>query len=234
MRSVQIDEGDAVELLKGTKWFWQKTGSTFAGLLKSAYQKARSTTKTYISSVQGSGAANHLWSQGKEGTQMWRWMDDDTAGKAMTKQLLATKPGAILQNTDSMCTSFHESWGDHPHFTSNDGKQIKMRIRCAAGCKATPTYGTGSLGTEGELTTLPGQRYLVVDVKPGDHNHPQGVFIDVIMLPPDPGFVAQLKGQTLAKSLRSNSQWDKKKTVIVYRREPSRTRQAQPVLAILM
>jgi len=110
----------------------------------------------------------------------------------------------------------------------------EMRIRCAAGCKATPTYGTGSLGTEGELTSLPGQRYLVVDVQPGGHNHPQGVFIDVIMLPPDPGFVAQLKGQTLAKSLRSNSQWDKKKTVIVYRREPSRTRQAQPVLAILM
>jgi hypothetical protein len=257
MKLCQIDEGDAVALLKRTKWFWQKSGTSFAGMLKAAYQKVRSTTKTYISSVQGSGAANHLWSHGKssydstpinkvtagiyddavdlpEGTQMWRWMDDDTAGKSMTKQLLATKPGAILQNTDSMCTSFHESWGDSPHFTNGDGKQIKMRIRCAAGCKATPTYGTGSLGSEGELTTLPGQRYLVVDVQPGGHNHPQGVFIDVIMLPPDTGFVAQLKGQTLAKSLRSNSEWDKKETVIVYRQEPSRTRQARPVLAILM
>lgn len=256
MKLCQIDEGDAVALIKGTKWIWQKSGNAFVASLKHGYAKARSTTKTYISSVQGSGAANHLWSQGKtsydstpinkvtagiyedavdlpEGTQMWRWMDDDTAGKSMTKQLLATKPGAILQNTDSMCTSFHESWGNSPHFTNGDGKQIKMRIRCAAGCKATPTYGTQSLGSEGELTTLPGQRYLVVDVKPGDSQHPNGVYLDVIMLPPDPGFVAQLNGQTLAKSLRSSSEWDKKKTVIVFRQEPSRTRQARPILAIV-
>lgn len=256
MKLCQIDEGDAVALIKGTKWIWQKSGNSFVASLKHGYAKARSTTKTYISSVQGSGAANHLWSQGKksydstpinkvtagiyedavdlpEGTQMWRWMDDDTAGKSMTKQLLATKPGAILQNTDSMCTSFHESWGNTPHFTNGDGKQIKMRIRCAAGCKATPTYGTQSLGSEGELTTLPGQRYLVVDVKPGDSQHPNGVYLDVIMLPPDPGFVAQLNGQTLAKSFRSSSEWDKKKTVIVFRQEPSRTRQARPILAIV-
>lgn len=256
MKLCQIDEGDAVALTKGTKWFWQKSGNAFVASLKHGYAKARSTTKTYISSVQGSGAANHLWSQGKtsydstpinkvtagiyedavdlpEGTQMWRWMDDDTAGKSMTKQLLATKPGAILQNTDSMCTSFHESWGNTPHFTNGDGKQIKMRIRCAAGCKATPTYGTQSLGSEGELTTLPGQRYLVVDVKPGDSQHPNGVYLDVIMLPPDPGFVAQLNGQTLAKSFRSSSEWDKKKTVIVFRQEHSRTRQARPILAIV-
>jgi predicted DNA-binding WGR domain protein len=217
MKLAHMDESDAKALLSEVKWVWQNTGTSFGQKLKAAYHAATDLVKKYVHGVQSTGAVNHIWSQGSashygvpikkltaniykdavevpDGTQMWRWMDDDTAGKSMTKQFLASKPGMILQNTDSMCTSFHETWGDHPHFTNGDGKQVLMRIRCAPGVKVTPTYGTGSLGSEGELTTLPGQRFLVVDIQPGGPKHPQGVFLDVIALPPDPGFVAKLQG----------------------------------------
>jgi len=228
----EVDEA-TIDALKGAyKWIWQKSGNAFTQGLKSVFAKVSSLTQKYIKSVQANGVVNHVWSQGKkiwnnentnkmaagiyadavevpEGTQLWRWMDDDTAGHAMTKQFLASKPGSVLQNTDSMCTSFHEHWSDTPHFTKHDGKEVLMRIRCANGMKMTPTYATGSLGGEGEFTTLPGQRFVVLDIQPGGPLHPQGAILDVLALPPDDGFVAQLNDSAFWKSFFGRSQWVK-------------------------
>lgn len=221
-----IDVDDAKALLNTQEWHWLKSGDSFTDKLKAAYKKAKSATKEYIQGVQSTGYVNHIWSQGKKvwqgnniqtltagiyedaveipaGAQLWRWMDDDTVGKEMTKQFLAAKPGAIIQNTDSMCASFHEHWGNGPHFTNHDGKEVLMRIRCAKGTLGTPTYGTGSLGSEGEITTMPGQRFVVVDIQKGGPKHPDGVFLDVIALPPDEGYLAQLgANMTLNKALK--------------------------------
>jgi len=128
---------------------------------------------------------------------MWRWMDDTTAGKSMSKALLNAKPGLILQNTNSMCTSYAEHWGDKPRF----GSDVLMRIRCAKGVKVTPSAGSGSHSKEYELTTLPGQRFLVVGVKEGVPGNASGVLLDVIALPPDQGYVAQLNDPAYYKSV---------------------------------
>lgn len=253
MKLAHLDPDEAKAMLSEVKWVWQKTGSAFGQKLKAGYHAASPLTKQYIHGVQASGSVNHIWSQGKseqygvpinkltasiyadavevpEGTQMWRWMDDDTAGKSMTKMFLASQPGAVIQNTDSMCTSFHEHWGDHPHFVSPADKAVKMRIRCAPGVKVTPSWGSGGFGSEGELTTLPGQRFLVVDIQKGGHDHPNGAFIDVIALPPDPGFVAKLGGTALNKSFTRGQKWAQKKIVIVSRLAPSQTRPAPLIL----
>ena len=120
--------------------------------------------------------------------QFWRWMDDTSAGKWMSKKLLECKPGDVLQNTDSMCASFSESWGDSPKF----GHEVRLRLRCAKGAKMTPTWGSGGHGSEGELTTLPGQRFVVLGVKKGIPGNANGVDLDVLVLPPHQGFVEKL------------------------------------------
>lgn len=221
MKLGQVSQ-DVVESLKNAvDWKWTSPGKSpgYFQMLKGVYSKARQSVKEYISGVQSSGYVNHIWSQGKkewqghtinqltadiyadavevdEGTQMWRWMDDDTAGKMMTKQFLSSHPGDILQNTDSMCTSFHEHWNESTHFVKDSSKALLMRIRCVKGVKMSPTYATGSLAGEGEFTTLPGQRFIVIGIQKGGKLHPDGVFLDVIALPPDDGFVAQLGAAT--------------------------------------
>ena len=120
-----------------------------------------------------------------------------TDEKAMSKALLDVKPGLIFQNTDSMCTSYSKSWGNKPRF----GDDILMRIRFTKGCKVLPSAGSGNFQREYELTTLPGQRFMVVGVQKGIPENPNGVLLDVIALPPDPGYVAQLKDELYYKSV---------------------------------
>jgi len=197
--------------------------------MKSGFANISSAVRAYISEVQASGWINHIWSQGKtevsasgnngsysggvfglsakiyqeakdipENSQLWRWMSDSTAGKSMTQQLLSAKPGLVIQNTNSMCCSFEQSWGDSPHF----GKDVLLRIRCPKGAKGTMSFASGAFGKEHEITTLPGARFVVVSTTKGVPTNPNGVLVDVVMLPPDDGYLSKLAGlESLGKSI---------------------------------
>jgi predicted DNA-binding WGR domain protein len=219
----QID--DVHDLITGIKWHFHDTAGPWVKAMKSKFGAISSHVKAYIHAVQDSGWVNHIWAQGKktidvnshgfnysggiqaltkkiydeaaelpEGTVLRRGMTDSSAGKSMTKQLLAAKPGLVIQNTDSMCASYYEthSWGG----------DIEMTIRCPKGCKATPSFASGRFGGEHEVTTLPGQRYVVLSVKPKASG--KGVQLEVLMLPPHEGYVAELgKLAAVGKALQS-------------------------------
>lgn len=137
-----------------------------------------------------------------EGTQLWRWMADTTAGGGMSKQLLDAKPGTVIQNTNSMCCSYSESWGDNPKFGGGSAHPVLMRIRCPKGAKGTASFASGSFGKEYEITTLPGARFVVVETKKGVPGNPNGVLLDVVMLPPDDGYLSHLASlEALGKSM---------------------------------
>ena len=213
---IHLGKVDGVaDLVKSIKWKWnKKSDSKFTSMLQSAYSKLSKHMKNYISAVQASGAINHVWSFGthpdqygvdlpkqtlaaliyqeglemEEGTQTFRWLNDTSSGKWMSKKLLQCGEGDVLQNTDSMCASFQEHWGNSPQF----GSHIRMRMRCLKGAKMTPSWGSGGFNSEGELTTLPGQRFVVLSSKKGIPGNPDGVDLDVLVLPPHDGFVAKL------------------------------------------
>lgn len=117
-------------------------------------------------------------------------MHDTTAGKIMTKQFLEATPGLVIQNTDSMCTSYKEEW----HW---DG-DIQMTIRCGNGCRALPSFATGAYSAEHEITTLPGARFVLINAKKvGSTTN-----VEVLMLPPHDGYVSELdKLKQLGKAI---------------------------------
>lgn len=222
---------DSVEdAMAESKWRFLSASDPFINSAEAAYKGYSSLTKGYISGVQASGSINHVWSQGKsghvhglgvtkekiaaqlyhdatelpDGTTLWRWMDD-SAGTTM-KGLLDAKPGDTFQNTDSMCSSYKDSWGNSKHF----GSHIRLKIRCAKGSKAIISYGSGSYSSEGEFTTLPGARFLIVSTKKGIPGNANGVDVECIMLPPDEGYVAELgKLAQITKAATIASPWHK-------------------------
>jgi len=223
---IHLGKVDGVaDLVKTIPWKWQKKDTKFTDLLKNSYAKLSSHIKKYISAVQASGAINHVWSLNKdpdqygvalkrhslaaqiyeeglemeEGTQTYRWLNDTSNNKWMSQKLLDCDVGDVLQNTDSMCASFQEHWGNSPQF----GTHIRMRMRCLKGAKMTPSWGSGGYNSEGELTTLPGQRYIVLSTKKGIPGNADGVDMDVLVLPPHDGYVAKLLDlKKLGKALR--------------------------------
>jgi predicted DNA-binding WGR domain protein len=208
---------DISGLVAGMKWSFLKAGGKFVQEAKAKHSSLSAAVRGYISSVQSSGSINHSWSQGKttvqsggksvgiqgltakiyaeaqelpEGTTLIRGMSDTSSGKSMCKQLLACAPGTVIQNTDSMCASYNEnhSWGG----------DVQMTIRCAKGCKATLSFASGSFSGEHEITTLPGQRYVVLSTKKIGGT----VHLEVLMLPPHEGYVSELsKLSALGKAI---------------------------------
>jgi predicted DNA-binding WGR domain protein len=219
MKLGQID--DVSELLEGYKWHFLTKQSAWVKECYNGFSKLSSAVKAYVGAVQSSGWINHVFSQGKktvsasgnggkfeggvqtlaakvykdaveipEGVIMYRGMSDNTAGKSMTQQFLNAKPGLIIQNTDSMCSSYNEnhSWGGG----------VQLKIRCSKGSKGIPSFASGNYGSEHEITTLPGQRFVVLGVEKSG----SGVKVDVLMLPPHDGYVAELgKLEALGKAL---------------------------------
>jgi len=208
---------DISGLVAGMKWSFLKAGGKFVQEAKAKHSSLSAAVRGYISSVQSSGSINHSWSQGKttvqsggkavgiqgltakiyaeaqelpEGTTLIRGMSDTSSGKSMCNQLLACAPGTVIQNTDSMCASYNEShsWGG----------DVQMTIRCAKGCKATLSFASGSFSGEHEITTLPGQRYVVLSTKKIGGT----VHLEVLMLPPHDGYVSELsKLSALGKAI---------------------------------
>jgi len=215
----QID--DVHSLVSRYKWSYLTSTSKFVEDAKAGFKKLSSAVRAYISAVQASGWINHVWSQGKptvdasgnsgsysggvqtlsakiyddaleipEGTTLTRGMYDTTAGKSMTKQLLNATPGLVIQNTDSMCASYKEGWGW--------GGDVVLTIRCGEGCKGTPSFASGHFGSEHEITTLPGQRFVVLS----SEQKGKTVHVELLMLPPHDGYVVELgKLETLGKAI---------------------------------
>lgn len=137
----------------------------------------------------------------EEGTRIHRWMN---MTQAMMDQLVKEGPGLVFQNADSMCCSVIKDWGDQSHF----GSGAFLNITYAKGAKALESLGSGSFkatkfdkdghplftsGAEAEVTTLMGQRFVVLGVKKGNASSSNGITLDLLMLPPHEGYTADLK-----------------------------------------
>jgi hypothetical protein len=156
-------------------------------------------TKKYISSVHGSGAINRAFDQGQKtfhsfdlketakqlykdatplpvGAKLHKWIDIPAH---MLDQLKKAPAGTVFQSGGGMCTSIS------PTATSGFG-QYKMTMTAGVGAKAIHTHASGGHPDEQEITTLPGQRYMIT----GKSTSEKGTFnLEVVLLPPDPKWV---------------------------------------------
>jgi hypothetical protein len=168
--------------------------------------------KSWLAHVQGSGS-NNLGDKNptedqkqtiamayahatelEEGTKIFRWLG---VPKDMMKQLKAAPDGHVFENPRSTCTSKKVGWDQTPHF---DGAQngsygneegMLMEMIYAKGAKGLSTYGASNhfKTTEQEITSLPGQRYMILKRE----THPSGrPKFTVLVLPPDPTYIAAL------------------------------------------
>lgn len=159
--------------------------------------------KKWMAAVKGSGSANQPYRDGKEidnsGLKTRDVLTDAYAhavefeeGTRITKgisfpapmlaQMLALKEGHVFQNPGSMCCSIKENWTG---WTGNG----RLKIIYAKGAKALYNIGVGSYDSEAEVTTIPGQRFMLM----GKENHGSFTEFTVLMLPPDSNYVANIK-----------------------------------------
>lgn len=163
---------------------------TFKAKAKSDYQKMSSMAHQFISQIQGSGGhpwheknwksgnqkkltdwaieAHHYARELPPGTTVHKHLNLSADMKAKLK---AAQPGLIIQNPAPMCTSYGKS------MTSGFGNDY-FKITLAPGAKLMGTFGSGSYASEGELTTLPNARFVVLSSN-GQTTH-------LLLLPPDP------------------------------------------------
>lgn len=176
----------------------------------------------FISRVQSSGTYNNYFRDGKafdgdgnktaevaavcyeaagempEGTTIYRWMHMPAE---MVKQLMAAPDGLVFQNPGSMCCSMS------PTATQGFGEH-RLVIRYAKGAKAMNSFASGGYAGEQEITSLMGQRFMILKKEMVEGKGGGGakrLELELLMLPPDPGYVADLKAQaaaTMTKSLR--------------------------------
>lgn len=180
---------------------------------KEAYAKLGSSrlVKRFINGIQSSGSYNDNFRDGKmvtndghdavgmvldayeyatekpEGFEIYKWIN--FPGQ-MGKQILQAPPGTVFQNPGSMCCS-HDPTG-----TAGFGHD-RIRIRYAKGAKAVDSFGSGNFSSEKEITTLPGQRFVILSSKQVQCpiKGKQRIELDVLMLPPDESYVAELMAQ---------------------------------------
>lgn len=100
----------------------------------------------------------------------------------MRDQLLGKPKGHIFQNPGSMCCSLLPDW--------NWSGEAELEMVYAKGAKGLYNIGVGYHDNEGEITTLPGQRFVILDSK---QNGPKGKpWFKLLMLPPDPTYLDTL------------------------------------------
>jgi predicted DNA-binding WGR domain protein len=178
---------------------------------QAAYQTLTSArpVKRFINGIQASGSYNDNFRDGRmvttdgwdaaamaldaysyatekpEGFELYKWI---SFPGDMGKQMLAAPPGTVFQNPGSMCCS------TGPTGTQGFGSD-RVRIRYAKGAKAVDSFGSGNHPGEKEITTLPGQRFVILKchkvmcpVKGKER-----IELDVLMLPPDPTYVSELE-----------------------------------------
>ncbi len=196
-------------------------GAKFAATGK--HKSLSKLARHFISRVQSSGTYNNVFRDGKafdadgnkaadvaaacyadagempEGTTIYRWMH---MPDAMVKQIMAADDGLVFQNPGSMCCSMS------PTATKGFGEH-RLVIRYAKGAKAMNSFASGGYSSEQEITALMGQRFMIIGKSKVQGKGGAGssrLELELLMLPPDPGYVADLKAQaaaTMAKSLRA-------------------------------
>jgi hypothetical protein len=181
-------------------------------LVSAAYQKMPQTVKSWLGNVQGSGAHNigdkeqHFTDYNKkmvqeaydhavefpEGTIIRRWL---SMPGDMIPQLQASEPGLVFQNPRSQCCSMNPSWDNSTHFGGGSSNGALLEIHYAKGAKGLPTAGSGAYSSEEEITSLPGQRYMLMKSEKHKSGRPK---FTLLALPPDPGYCANPQGATNA------------------------------------
>lgn len=165
--------------------------------------------KRFINGIQSSGSYNDNFRDGRmvttdgwdaakmaldaydyatekpEGFELYKWI---SFPGDMGKQMLAAPPGTVFQNPGSMCCSTGATG------TAGFGAD-RIRIRYAKGAKAVDSYGSGSFPGEKEITTLPGQRFVILKCEKVmcPIKGKERIELDVLMLPPDPTYLAELE-----------------------------------------
>jgi len=216
MKLGQIDNPEILSL--GHNWHHLSSTQKWVKHVTSTFSHFSSTFRGYVDSVQANGVINHIFSLGKssanvngknigkqklasiiykeavslpEDITITRFLSDTSPGNSMSKQFLKANAGLVVQNTDSMCASYKKDW--------SWGGDVKMVIHCPKGSKAIPSFGSGAFKSEHEITTLPGQRFVILNTK--EHGS-SGVEVECIMLPPDSGYIAGLdKLASLGKAM---------------------------------
>lgn len=170
-----------------------------------AYTTIPSELKTWLGHVQVSGSSN-FGNKGltpeqrkivklaykhavefPEGTMLRRWL----ALEPTMLPLMEKAPiGLLFENPRSTCASMSSSWGDSPKFGGHNKTGCLMEMVYAKGAKGLPTAGSGSYASEQEITTLPGQRYMLLSK--GKHSSGKPVY-RVLVLPPDPTYIEALQ-----------------------------------------
>lgn len=177
--------------------------------------------RRFINRVQSSGSYNDYFRDGNDsdhegystaaiasaaysaaspkpaGTTIYRWQN---MPESMVKQLLAAEPGLVFQNPGSMCCSMS------PTGTSGFG-QHRMVIHYAEGAMAVDSFASGSFTGEQEITTLMGQRFMLLSSEMSNNLGgigKKGLEIHVLMLPPDPDYVADLQQRAATTTLKKS------------------------------
>lgn len=192
-------EGAAAFKPQQTTWLEDNAGAHAKAVASTKAMPAN--LKTWMKAVKASGAHNQPYRDGKEvdnqgqnaravlkaayehavelpeGTEITKYI---TMPDAMKKQIDALPDGHVFQNPGSMCCSYAKGWS-----WSGD---TKLRIIYAKGAKALYNVGVGSHNGEKEITTIPGQRFMVLEKKlVGGVRE-----ISLLMLPPDETYVANI------------------------------------------
>lgn len=177
--------------------------------------------RRFINRVQSSGSYNDYFRDGNDsdhegystaaiasaaysaaspkpaGTTIYRWQN---MPESMVKQLLAAEPGLVFQNPGYMCCSMS------PTGTSGFG-QHRMVIHYAEGAMAVDSFASGSFTGEQEITTLMGQRFMLLSSEMSNNLGgigKKGLEIHVLMLPPDPDYVADLQQRAATTTLKKS------------------------------
>lgn len=180
-------------------------------MIKDSYQHLTQFVKNYLSAVQGGPGGNIGGKKGSitdhnkkvvkdayagatevtEGTTLRRWMG---MPPNMLKQMHSSEPGLVFQNPRSQCCGMRADWesstGLHYAKQYGEGNPVYLEIICAKGARVSPTAGSGSFNEEAEVTSLPGQRYMLLEK--GVNKVDGGPKFVLLQLPPDPTYIDNL------------------------------------------
>lgn len=184
---------------------------TLIEALKSTYSKAGAVTKSVIKSIQAGSSGAIVWAyrQGLKSynnaplDKITKHLIDDAhdlpAGalltrhfamsKAQQKQMAGAMPGLIFQSSgpesfskDATATSGFGSGSWSESGVHSEAKYNKLIVTAGkSGMKVLPSFASGSFSGEEEISTLPGQRYMLL--KPPVKNSKGGYDFHVVALP---------------------------------------------------
>ena len=172
---------------------------------QAAIPKLPAMLRSWMKSVKGSGSANQPYRDGKETDNEGRNCRDVLTAAynhatefeegttflkgigmvdTMIKQLNESPDGHVFQNPGSMCTTLNGK-------IDFDSFNCELEMVCAKGAKGLYNIGVHTTyNSEGEITTLPGQRFMLLEKSVSKLGKPH---FKVLMLPPDQTYIDNIK-----------------------------------------